>query len=95
MKKKKRNVGLGLSARNPLNDFTRGVLVSGVVAALAGTPKPKREIARLALQGGLALAGATLAADALQQRRYAAAAVAAAGAALSVHAVECLLPPEA
>ncbi|MDR1662206.1 MAG: hypothetical protein LBR95_07270, partial [Azoarcus sp.] len=78
------------------NDFVRGALVSGIVAAAArDDPRLDRAALRTALQGGAVLAAVTVASDALQQRRYFRAALAAAGALASVHALQCLLPGEA
>ncbi|MDR2165189.1 MAG: hypothetical protein LBO79_06100 [Zoogloeaceae bacterium] len=75
------------------NDFVRGALVSGIVAAFAreGPARFDRATARAALQGGAALAAASMAADALQQNRYPGAVLAAAGAAASVYVLQRLL----
>ncbi|MDR2032615.1 MAG: hypothetical protein LBP86_10290 [Azoarcus sp.] len=94
---KKKKAYKVLSSRNAGNDFVRGVLASGIVAAIArdACPRLDRTVARAALQSGVVLAAVTIAADALQQRRYFRAALAAAGAAAGVHALKCLLPAEA
>jgi hypothetical protein len=85
-----------LSERNFTNDFVRGTLAGGIVAAIAqnGRPRLDRVAARRVLQGGVVLAAATAAADALQQRRYLYALLATAGAAASTWALQRLLPDE-
>ncbi|MDR0528657.1 MAG: hypothetical protein LBG69_03475 [Zoogloeaceae bacterium] len=79
-----------------MNDFARGALLSVVMDRLARENRAalNRAVARAALQNGVALAVLTVAADALQQRRYARAALAAIGAAASVYALTRWLPPE-
>ncbi|MDR0701537.1 MAG: hypothetical protein LBF61_03855 [Azoarcus sp.] len=91
---KKKKAYKPLSQRNAANDFVRGALASGIVAAIARNDAPRldRAAARAALQSGVVLAAVTIAADALQQRRYFRAALAAAGAAASVYALQSLLP---
>ncbi|MDR1227526.1 MAG: hypothetical protein LBK55_00655 [Azoarcus sp.] len=94
---KKKKTYKPFSQRSAGNDFVRGALVSGIVAAVArdGGPRLDRAAARTALQGGVVLAAVTMAADALQRRRYFRAALAAMGAVASVHALQRLLPGEA
>ncbi|MDR1463022.1 MAG: hypothetical protein LBI68_07800 [Azoarcus sp.] len=95
---KKKKTYKPLSPRGAGNDFVRGALAGGIVAAIARDdrrPRLDRAALRAALQGGAVLAAVTMAADAFQQRRYFRAALAAAGAAASVHALQCLLPSEA
>jgi hypothetical protein len=79
------------------NDFVRGALVSGIVEAIARHESPRFTCvtARTALQGGAVLAAATVAADALETRRYFTAVLAAAGAAASVYLLRQALPNDA
>ncbi|MDR2677956.1 MAG: hypothetical protein LBB51_00775 [Zoogloeaceae bacterium] len=98
MKKKRNKKSVQtLSKRTLTNDFLRGALVSGVVAAVSAGERPgfDRKFARVALQGGAALALATLAADAVQQGQPVRVLLAAAGALASVYALEQLLPDPA
>ncbi|MDR0563576.1 MAG: hypothetical protein LBG78_01390 [Azoarcus sp.] len=92
LKKRKQRKSLSLSPRNFTNDFVRGTLASGIVAVIAQKNRVNRSVARAALQSGVALAGVTIAADALQQRCYFRALLAAAGATAGVYALQQLLP---
>jgi hypothetical protein len=93
----KKNRKTALSMRRSLgNDFIRGALVSGVVAAVAQHERPRltRGAARAALQGGTVLAAATVAADALEARRYLTATLAVLGAVAGIQILKQVLPGE-
>jgi hypothetical protein len=95
MKKKKHKTTL--STRNFANDFTRGALMSILLDTLAqetAPVRPTQRMARAALQGGLALATATVAADMLQQRCYLKALTVTVGAAAGIYALQRALPTE-
>jgi len=70
--------------------FARGFVVTGLLAALQGGRRPGRDVLRLALQGGAALAAGTMAASALGRRDYTAVAAAVAAGAAGVVAAEAL-----
>lgn len=79
-------------------DFTRGMVAAGLLTAVQGRwtrggRTDGRTILRHALQGGVALAAASAAADALRTRDYAAIVLAVAAGAAGVVAVEHLLNP--
>lgn len=79
--------------------FTRGMVASGLIAALqdraaAGAgPPPGRKVLRYALQGGVALAAGSAAADALRQRDVTGAVLAVAAGAAGMLIAEHLLNP--
>ncbi|MDT3672171.1 MAG: hypothetical protein ROZ37_17760 [Aromatoleum sp.] len=83
--------------RNELREnFVRGFVATGLLAALqdgaAGTSRPgvARAALRSALQGGVALAAGSSAADALQKGNYNGALLAVAGGAAGVIAIDYL-----
>lgn len=73
--------------------FARGFVVTGLLAALQGSRRPGRDVLRLALQGGAALAAGTVAASALGRRDYTVVAAAVAVGAAGVVAAEALGAP--
>jgi len=95
--KRVRNTVKSLSKRNTANDFVRGALASGVAVAATrhGRPRLDRSVVRTALQGGAALAAATVAADEAQRGRWLRATLAAALAVAGVYALQRLLPDAA
>ncbi len=81
--------------------FAKGFVTTALVAGLQdrrespNAPRPARKILRHAVQGGIALASATVVADALRlrPRHYGVALTAVAAGAAGVIAAECLLSP--
>lgn len=86
-----------LPATVVIADFARGFVATALLSAIqkddVGMPRPGRAVLRRALQGGAALAAGTAAVEALRQRRYAEALLAAAGGGVGVLAAELLLTP--
>lgn len=80
-------------------DFTRGMVATGLLTAVqnrwapGARPAEPRAILRHGLQGGAALAAASVAADALRTRDYARLALAVAAGAAGVAVIEHLLNP--
>lgn len=78
-------------------NFTHGMVAAGLLAAIQerwgpAQGKPSgRKVARLALQGGAALAAGVATAQSLRRRDYASALVALAGGAIGIAAAELLL----
>ncbi|MCW2274852.1 hypothetical protein GJ654_11210 [Rhodoblastus acidophilus] len=98
MKKRKlKGRGSPLAPAELSNNFTRGLVATGLLTAIqnraAGAP-PNRAVARLALQGGFALAAGVATADSLRRQDYLSAALAIAGGVAGVMAVETLLAAE-
>lgn len=96
MKKRSRKARALVAAEAP-TAFARGFLVTALLATLqdrGATAAPKRKVLRHALQGGAALAAATVAAEALSRRDYPLALAAVAAGAAGVMAAESLLPPQ-
>ncbi|MBB4199309.1 hypothetical protein CCR94_21370 [Rhodoblastus sphagnicola] len=98
MKKRKLGArGNSLAPAELANNFTRGLVATGVLTAIqnraAGAP-PNRAVARLALQGGFALAAGVATADSLRRQDYLSAALAIAGGFAGVLAAETLLAAE-
>ncbi|MDR1648318.1 MAG: hypothetical protein LBR88_09875 [Zoogloeaceae bacterium] len=96
-KKRDKKTVQALSKRTLTNDFLRGALAGAVLATVSTGERPgfDRKLARVALQGGAALALATWAADAVQRGQPVRALLAATGTLASVHALEYLLPDPA
>ncbi|ALJ38117.1 hypothetical protein D9623_27275 (plasmid) [Azospirillum brasilense] len=80
-------------------DFTRGMVATGLLTAVqdrwvtGAEPPAPRTVLRHGLQGGAALAAASVAADALRNRDYARLALAVAAGAAGVVMIEHLLNP--
>ncbi|KAF0223028.1 MAG: hypothetical protein FD176_2194 [Rhodospirillaceae bacterium] len=78
-------------------NFTRGLIATGLLAAIQDRwshEKPSnRKVLRLALQGGAALAAGIAAAESLRRGDYARALIAVAGGAVGVGVAEMLLNP--
>lgn len=92
MKRVKARIGSKTSEAEAIGTvFARGFVVTGLLAALQGGRRPGRDVLRLALQGGAALAAGTVAADALGRRDYRVAAAAVAAGAAGVIAAEAAL----
>ncbi len=96
---KRRNRGKLPTAAKISGAFARGVIATALVGALQDRsdvetpPRPARKILRHAVQGGAALASATLVAKALRRRNYGLALAAVTAGALGIVAVEYLLFP--
>lgn len=80
------------------SNFTRGLVAAGLLAAIQnrgtnGRPA-NREVARLALQGGVALAAGVATAESLRDSDYLGALAAFTGGAVGVMALEKLLTSE-
>ncbi|GAA4249761.1 hypothetical protein [Azospirillum formosense] len=91
--------GSGTLAADITRDFTRGMVATGLLTAVqdrwvtGAEPPAPRTILRHGLQGGAALAAASVAADALRNRDYARLALAVAAGAAGVVMIEHLLNP--
>ncbi|AWJ92918.1 hypothetical protein Sp245p_24085 (plasmid) [Azospirillum baldaniorum] len=98
MKRAKRS-GKAREAGTLAADFTRGMVATGLLTAVqdrwvtGAEPPAPRTILRHGLQGGAALAAASVAADALRNRDYARLALAVAAGAAGVVMIEHLLNP--
>ncbi|TWA61790.1 hypothetical protein FBZ84_11244 [Azospirillum baldaniorum] len=98
MKRAKRR-GKAREAGTLAADFTRGMVATGLLTAVqdrwvtGAAPPAPRTILRHGLQGGAALAAASVAADALRNRDYARLALAVAAGAAGVVMIEHLLNP--
>ena len=99
MKKKKRTkLAAALNAPTVATDFTRGAVATALLAALQGRWQGKapsgRQVLRLSLQGGAALAAGIATAESLRARDYGSALIALAGGLAGVAAAELLLNTE-
>jgi hypothetical protein len=97
MKKRKAKALQPLAPAELANNFTRGLVATGLLAAIqnrAAGAQPNRKVAQLALQGGFALAAGVATADSLRRQDYLSAALAIAGGVAGVMAVETLLATE-
>ncbi len=98
MKKKKRARAAALDVPTLATDFTRGAVATALLAALQGrwqgTAPSGRQVLRLSLQGGAALAAGIATAESLRARDYGRALVALAGGLAGVAAAEMLLNTE-
>ncbi|MCW2286417.1 hypothetical protein M2323_004212 [Rhodoblastus acidophilus] len=97
MKKLKVRTPQPLAPAELSNNFIRGLVATGLLAAIqnrAAGASPNRKVAQLALQGGFALAAGVATADSLRRQDYLSAALAIAGGVAGVMAVETLLTTE-
>lgn len=98
MKKAKRKA-VALASAELAGNFTRGMVAAGLLAAIqdrwgaAGAPSG-RKVARLALQGGAALAAGVTTAGSLRRGDGLRAVIALAGGAAAIVAAELLLSPD-
>lgn len=97
MKKRKAKAAAALAPAELAGNFTRGLVATGLVAAIQdrwteGKPS-NRKVLRLALQGGAALASGIATAESLRRADVARAVLALAGGAVGVMAIEMLLNP--
>ncbi|PPQ36622.1 hypothetical protein SAMN06265338_101287 [Rhodoblastus acidophilus] len=97
MKKRKTKAAPPLAPVELANNFTRGLVATGLLAAIqnraAGAP-PNRKVAQLALQGGFALAAGVATADSLRRQDFFSAVLAVASGVAGVMVVETLLATE-
>lgn len=97
MKKRKAKAAAALAPAELASSFTRGLVATGLVAAIQDRqtkdPPSNRKVLRLALQGGAALASGIATAESLRRGDLARAVLALAGGALGVIATEMLLNP--
>ncbi|MCA1908905.1 MAG: hypothetical protein LDL39_11150 [Magnetospirillum sp.] len=95
--KKRKAKAAALAPAELAGNFTRGMVATGLLAAIQDrwtADKPSnRKVLRLALQGGAALASGIATAESLRRADVARAVLALAGGAVSVMAVEMLLNP--
>ncbi|OJX78537.1 hypothetical protein [Magnetospirillum sp. 64-120] len=95
--KKRKAKAAALAPAELANNFTRGLVATGLVAAIQDRwtegAQSNRKVLRLALQGGAALASGIATAESLRRGDYARAVLALAGGALGVVATEMLLNP--
>lgn len=98
MKKRKLKAGAALAPAELASNFTRGLVATGLLAAVqdrwSQNKASNRKVARLALQGGTALAAGIATAESLRRGDSARALLALAVGAAGVVALEKLMNPD-